>query len=214
MGKYFFLIIALLVISSSFSYTPIFKDFCGNLSSITINFNDSVSNKSYTNLTEFPKEVLDIFNAKILNNSDLVMILKSFDNIIFSAEIYYNKTTCFSGSIKFSNSSISYIKLEPDMLKGTDNDHIYFHAELINLEQIINEWMIMAKTQNKDILSVISLSIRSFGTMFFGLLMNDFYVKPLSSIFKVFDLLKVLPSLSVSKDMVNTLEKFNSTLLS
>lgn len=214
MGKHFFLIIALLAISSSFSYTPIFRDFCANLSDITISFNDSNSNISYVNLTEFPKEVLDAFNAKILNNSDLVMILKNFNNVTFSAEIYYNKTTCFSGSISFLNSSISYIKLEPDALKGTDGNHIYFHAELINLEQIINEWMILAKTQNADLLSVISLGVRSMGTVFFGLLMNDFYVRPFSSIFKVFDLLRVLPELSFSKEIISNVENFNSTLLS
>jgi len=205
MSKHFFLIIALLAISSCFSYTPIFKEFCGNLSGLTISINDSELNKSYTNLTEFPKEVLEIFNAKLLNNSDLVMLLKTFNNVTFSAEIYYNKTSCFSGSIHFFNSSIDYIKLASDELKGTDNNHIYFHAELINLEQIINEWMVMSKNANNDPLTVISLGIRSFGTVFFGLLMNDFYVKPLSGIMKVFDFLKVLPQLSVSKELMSNL---------
>jgi hypothetical protein len=166
---------------------------------------------SYVNLTEFPKEVLDVFNANILNNSDLSMIMKTFDNVTFSAEIYYNKTTCFSGSIHFFNSSIAYIKLEPDMLKGTDNNHVYFHAELINLEQIINEWMVMSKNQDNNILNVISLGLKSISTVFFGLLTNDFYVKPLSSIVKVFDLLKVLPELSMSKELISTVQNFNST---
>ncbi|MDD4353400.1 MAG: hypothetical protein PHN56_02990 [Candidatus Nanoarchaeia archaeon] len=210
MSKHFFLIIALLALTSGFSYTPIFKEFCGNLSGLTISINDSELNKSYTNLTEFPKEVLEVFNAKLLNNSDLVMLLKTFNNVTFSAEIYYNKTSCFSGSIHFFNSSIDYIKLASDELKGTDNNHIYFYAELINLEQIINEWMVMSKNANNDPLKVISLGIRSFGTVFFGLLMNDFYVKPLSGIMKVFDLLKVLPQLSVSKEFMSNL---NTTMI-
>ncbi|MFA5304029.1 MAG: hypothetical protein WC393_05875 [Candidatus Nanoarchaeia archaeon] len=211
MGKHFLLIIALLFIGSSFSYTPIFKEFCANLSGVTISFNDSGSNMSYMNLTEFPQEVLDVFNAKILNNSDLAMIMKTFDNVTFSAEIYYNKTTCFSGSINFFNSSIAYIKLEPDMLKGTDNNHVYFHAELINLEQIINEWMVMSKNQDNNVLKVISLGLKSVSTVIFGLLTNDFYVKPLGSIIKVFDLLKVLPELSLSKDIISNIQTFNST---
>jgi hypothetical protein len=213
MGKHLFLIIALLAVSSGFSYTPIFRDFCSNLSSITISINDSRSNQSYVNLTEFPKEVLDIFNAKLHNNTDLAMVLSTFNNITFSAEIYYNKTVCFSGSLLFVNSSIAYIKLKPDELKGADNNHIYFHAELVNLEQIVNEWMIISENQNNNPLNVISLGAKTIGTVFFGLLTNDFYIKPFSSILKVFDLLKMLPELSVSKDIMGNLNNISSTLI-
>jgi len=214
MGKHFFLLITLLAVSSGFSYTPIFKDFCTNLSEMTLNFNVSGINTSYANLTEFPKEILEIFNAKIHNNSDFSLMMKSFDNMTLSAEIYYNKTECFKGSIFFSNSSISYIKLDADPLKSTSNDHVYFHAELINLEQIINEWIIISQNAtNKDPLSVIFLGVRSFGTVVFGLLMNDFYVKPLGGIIKVFNFLKVLPQLSVSKELISSgLKGLNSTM--
>jgi hypothetical protein len=140
------------------------------------------------------------------------MIIEKFDNMTFSAEIYYNKTECFAGSISFFNSSISSIKLEPDSMKGSDNNHIYFHAELINLEGLINEWIIISKNEDNDPLKIISLGVRTIGTAIFGFLMNDFYVKPLGGIMKVFDLLKVLPELSISKELMSNLDNLNSTL--
>jgi hypothetical protein len=200
---------ALIAFPMSFGYEPIFKDLCSNLSAINLDFNDSNMNISYQNLTEFPKEVLDILNSKIHNNSDLTTLLKGLGEVTFSAEINYNTTSCFSGSIAFKNSSIVSLKLEPDELKGTNNSHIYFHAELVNLESIINDIIAFSKKTNPGFFETISVGAKTFGAVIFGFFRNDLSVKPITGLFKVIDLLKVLPELQASQAMAQAI---NSTM--
>ncbi len=209
MKKSFFLIMVLIAFPLSFGYEPIFQNLCSNLSAINLDFNDSDMNISYQNLTEFPKEVLDILNSKIHNNSDLTTLLKGLGEVTFSAEINYNYTSCFSGSIAFKNSSITSLKLEPDELKGINNSHIYFHAELINLESIVNDLIIFSKKTNPEFFETISVGAKAFGAVVFGFFRNDLSVKPITGLFKVIDLLKVLPELSASQAMAQAI---NSTM--
>ena len=215
MGKqYFLLIISLLAVSVSFSYTPIFADLCSNLSEMKLSFNASGLNTSYINVTEMPKEFLIILNQKLARNPDMVLLIKSIENVTFSAEIYYNKTLCFSGSMRFSNSSLEFLRLRSDPLKGTSNSNIYFYAELVNLEAIFNEWIEFAKTQgNNNPGTIISLGLRTTAEMALSILKNDFKVKPFSGIFKVFGFLRVLPQLSISKEIESNLMSLNSSAL-
>lgn len=199
MAKHFLLIVLILPLSIGFS-DSIFYDFCNNLSEIRLDLNDSQTGIEYHNLTEFPKEIIDSLNEKLLNNSDLKKLLGSLGSTVFSAEIHYNNTPCFSGSIGFNDSNFSFIRLLPDELKGQSDENIFFKAELINIEKAINELRMLESEENPDFGKVISAILNAAKAFISAILSNDFSVQPFSGIFKVIDLIKVLPELQIAQD--------------
>lgn len=200
----------LLAMGLGFCYEPLFAGFCGNLSSME----SIMNNASFqgANDSQTPEEFLLRINEKIEQNQDLKMLIGSLNGIIFSAEIYYNETSCFSGSLKFSNSSLEYFKFEAHEAKGSSNENIYFHAELAGIEKILNEWIALSKMESNPVQTIL-LSMKTIVSTIISILSNDFYVKPISGLFKVFDLLKALPQMSFSKEIVSISGNITSGLI-
>jgi hypothetical protein len=73
----------------------------------------------------------------------------------------------------------------------------------------VNDLIIFSKKTNPEFFETIYTGAKAFGAVIFGFFRNDLSVKPITGLFKIIDLLKVLPELSASQAMIQAI---NSTM--
>ncbi|VVB75311.1 Uncharacterised protein [Candidatus Tiddalikarchaeum anstoanum] len=161
---------------------------CEKLHDITFTFQgDRFRGTQYQNMTEFPPEVLDYINEQIRSKPEAVNVTKALSEVVFSAEILYNNSVCFNGSLMFNNSELKFFKLQGDPLKGSSDQHIALHVELVRLEEIVSELRTVTNGNNINILDFIGSIVKVGWTLIKMFFTGDLTIQPFTGIVKIFE---------------------------
>ncbi len=164
------------------------RSLCEQLQGFSFDFEGEIfEGTGYEDLNEFPPELIDYINARFTTSETTTEALDRIGGITFSAEINYNGSSCFAGSFMFNNSQLQYFKLEPDELAGQDTDHLLFHIELINIENIIMEWMSIQAGESIDFIQIIFLFFRTVWTILTSVIGNDIFIRPITGLMNLID---------------------------